>query len=457
MKKNTILKALGIMFLLFIVLSWIIPTGYFSNGGYVKDVISPVGIFDIILYPLILVTSSLFVLTFINFILIGAFYGILNKTHAYPKLLDNMSKKLKGRETLILILTTIFFTIMSSITGLEFSLFILVPFCGTLLLLIGYNKITTMLATVGGILVGNMASTYGVGVAGYVRYLTENINLNIIFRIILLIISTIILIIFTIKKSKNKETRKDIMLYKKTTKKANTTPLVIILVLTFIFVIVGMYDWTNILGIKLFDNIHSAVTGFKINEYPLFDNLIGSMPAIGAWSHYELGLTLVIMSFITGLVYKLKFSEMIEGAKDGIKEILPVALIALAANILLLLMNVDSNGYTFYNTIINQIIGGKFAIVPFSFATAIGSLLYNDFSYLLSSLYGAFVNMNDKYATIGFITQTIHGLVQLIAPTSVFLVAGLTYFKVPYTKWLKEVWKLILCLLVIVIILLIFI
>ena len=43
-------------------------------------------------------------------------------------------------------------------------------------------------------------------------------------------------------------------------------------------------------------------------------------------------------------------------------------------------------------------------------------------------------------------TQFTHGIMSLIAPTSFFLVAGLSYLKIPYQKWISYVWKLVLLL-----------
>jgi hypothetical protein len=136
---------------------------------------------------------------------------------------------------------------------------------------------------------------------------------------------------------------------------------------------------------------------------------------------------------------------------------LPVSLMVIAANILFLLMNVNSNGYTFYNTMVSKTIGESIAYLPFMLMTFIGSVLYNDFPYLLSTLYSATATFTDKYNLVFIITQTVHGLVQLVAPTSVLLVAGLVYFDVDYKNWLKNIWKLLLILLVISIIVIILI
>ena len=454
-KNNSILKALGILFLIFVALSWIIPAGYFSNGEYVKDAISPIGLFDIILYPLAAITSSVFILSALIFILIGAFYGVLNKTKAYPKLVENLAKKFKGKETVVLVVTSLVFIILTSLTSLTLPMFVFVPLFATILMLLGYSKFTSMLATVGSILVGNMASTYGSNVAGYVKYLTESMNIG--MRLIFLVLAAIVFVIFLVKTSNTKSNDKDIMLYQKTTKKVSSTPVVVIMILVLIFSLVGMFDWSNVFGVKLFTNIHDAIVGFKIGDYTLFENLMGSMTAIGTWTNYQLAMILLIATFVVGKIYKLKFSEIVEGAIEGIKEMLPVALIAIVANVIFLLMNVNSNGYTFYNSIANTLVGTKIGIVPFGTATFIGSIFYNDFPYFLSGIYGSISSLSDQYVLIGMISQLVHGLVQLIAPTSVILVAGLTYFKIPYTTWLKQMWKCLLCMLAIIIIFLIFV
>ena len=66
MKKNSLLKAIGVMFLLYVVISWFVPTGYFSEGELVKEAVTPVGLFDIVRYPLIAATSSIFISTVIS-------------------------------------------------------------------------------------------------------------------------------------------------------------------------------------------------------------------------------------------------------------------------------------------------------------------------------------------------------------------------------------------------------
>lgn len=449
MKKNNILKALGILFLLFVIISWIIPAGYFNNGEYIGTTIMPIGLFDVIIYPFMALTSSVFVLMAIDVLLIGALYGVMNKTGFYSELVDRIVKKFKGNEKKFLIFTTILFTLLSSLTGLNLVLVIFVPLFATVLMLLGFSKVTSMLSTISGILVGNIASLYGTNVAGYITYLNSNINANLLVKVGLLIIATALITFFTVISGRNKEKVKDLKLYEKTNKTVKTTKGVVTLSIMFIILVVAMYNWSMAFNIDFFDKMHESIVGFKLGNFPLFSYLIGSLPAFGHWTNYDLGFTLIITTFIIGKLYKLSLKEIIDGALDGIKEMLPVALMVIVANILFLLMNVNSNGYTFYNTMVSKTVGDSIAYLPFTIITMIGSLLYNDFPYLLSTIYSATAALTDKYSIVFMITQTIHGLVQLIAPTSVVLVIGLTFFDVDYIKWIKNIWKLLLCLFVI--------
>ncbi|MBR2247757.1 MAG: hypothetical protein IJ880_12190, partial [Bacilli bacterium] len=45
---------------------------------------------------------------------------------------------------------------------------------------------------------------------------------------------------------------------------------------------------------------------------------------------------------------------------------------------------------------------------------------------------------------VALVFQTIYGVTMLIAPTSVILVAVLSYLGISYGKWLKTIWKLFL-------------
>ena len=57
------------------------------------------------------------------------------------------------------------------------------------------------------------------------------------------------------------------------------------------------------------------------------------------------------------------------------------------------------------------------------------------------------------YPLIEFICQAMQGLSALIAPTSLVLLAVISYLKINYTTWLKTIWKFFLELFVVAFIL----
>lgn len=461
MKKDGILKAIGILFLIYVVASWIIPVGYYSTE-FTSSGTLPVGLVDLIKYPIINLTSSVFILMAICILFIGGLYAVLNKTGVYSKLVDGIVKKFKKNSNTFLIISILVFSILSSITALTLPLFAMVPLFIAVILLLGYSKIVALLSTVGAILVGNLASTYGFNISGYINYFYETgINTNIMFKIILFVLLVGALIMFVLKLSekKSKYTKDEtleIPFYEKNTAKTKTKKplaMIILLVTLMVLVLVGMYNWKYGLNVDVFDNIHSAVTEFEIKGYPIFANIIGGIDALGYWSNYEFALILVVASLVIGLLFKLKLSDIIDSFIDGCKKMVPVALYVLFANIIFLLMNSNSEG-TMFGTIANFMFTKLSSLGNLSvgIVSAIGSLFYNDFPYMINMIYSQVGTLFESVDVATFIQQTIHGLLMLVLPTSTILIAGLKYLNVSYKEWLKNVWKYLLIALIIIIV-----
>ena len=65
-------------------------------------------------------------------------------------------------------------------------------------------------------------------------------------------------------------------------------------------------------------------------------------------------------------------------------------------------------------------------------------------------------NVTDEsmYSTYTLTFQTIYGLVSMVAPTSLLVVFAVKYFDVPYTSWVKYIWRFILMLFLLVLLVL---
>lgn len=469
MKKKDILKAIGIVLGIYVLLTWLIPTGTFSGKEVTQATTDPLGLFDFVKYPVTTAATSIFILSVLVVLLIGGLYGVINKTGVYSNIIEGITKKFKGTEKTFLIITILVLGILSSLTGLVLPLFILVPFFAAVILSLGYNKMTAMLSTVGSILIGNMGSTYGFNINGYIVYFFQNkINDSIGFRILLfalVIVSFILFIIRTAKIEKKKSTRKVkaetkkkteaeeekekliIPLYEKNVdKKKSTTGLIVIMSLLVVMILTGMFNWNDGLGITLFTDIHDAVMKFELNGYPLFANILGNIDAMGYWTNTEFCMLVIIAILVIKLVYSIPLKDAFEGFVDGVKQMVPVAVYVIIANILFLIINSSTSGSTIFPTIAHFFMSmtKNFNILTFGVTSIIGSVIYNDFPYLINTLYEPISALTKEYTLVGMITQGIHGLVMLIAPTSVILVAGLKYFDISYKDWVKNIWKYLL-------------
>lgn len=518
MKRN-LLIAIGISFLVFAVLSWIVPVGTYSNGELSKNGTDPVGLFDLIGTPVS--TLLTFVLYSLVFACIGGFYGVMEKTGALSAWVTKISNKFSGKEKRFVVFTILFFVILSSLTGLVLPLFILVPLFAMVLFALNFDKVTAMASTIGALLVGSMGSTYGFNITGYTKnILSLDMNNQIIARIVILVLLTALLIFFVLKYSKRvehkealetsstkaseslekpkKATKSTTKSTKGTTKKASSktttkksstkgstkktttkkttknfaiakdvkkvevtksksvAPMVVLLVLMMIVVIVGMYNWYYGFGIELFNDIHTAVLGVKIGNYPIFENLLSGISQFGYWGNSELIIIMVITSMIIGWVYKLKVNDYVESFIAGVKKMMPTAIYAALASVVLsVLYQASYNGTgTLVDTLYSLLgMGNDFNALITGISALIGSFFYNDLYYLLAGL-SSFITGYDASAisVAGFIVQSVYGVGMIIFPTSVILIAGLSYFDVKFTKWIKYIWKFALAAFVLILV-----
>ncbi len=510
MKKYGLLKALGIVFLIFVVLSWLIPIGSYASGTFALDVTAPMGLFDLIRVPLL--TVSNYAIYGIIVLLIGGLYGVMNQSGVYTKLLNAMTKKFKGHEKRFLILSIVLFAILSSISGLNFAILVIVPLFISAILLLGYDKMTALMSTIGAMIVGTIGSTYGFNVCGYINYYFGiDVNNGIFVKLAMLALTTIVFILYVTsakrlkkieikekakaekkaakaekveKKSTKKEaakktakntkaakekkvvatkaeaTKEDkiaIPLYnEKEEKKKSIWPLAIVLTLTFIFLLVAMFNWRYGFEVTLFEEVYESIMAVEIKGYAILQNILGSLSPLGYWTITELGIVLIILTLLIGWLYNVKFKDGLDAFIEGAKEVLPVAIYVTLANIIMaVVVNIQTSGNLFL-TISDFLLNmtTEFNFLTTSLVAAIGSLFYNDFPYLLNSLVSTLgTRFTDAsiYPVIGLIFQSFYGLVMMIVPTSLMLIAGLSYLKISYKEYLKYAWKLFLQLFVVIV------
>lgn len=443
-KEYSLLKIVLIPLLVYLVLTWFIPTGSFSGGEFVKGEVSSLGLYGLFSAPIY--SFAVFAQYIILILCVGGFYGVLNKTGAYQSIVDSISKKNK---TCLLIFSVILFALLSSLFGETMLVFILLPFFISVLCKAGYDKVSSMAATIGSTLIGMVASTSG-NLAIYKNYFNLEPKSFILYNIIMLIILMFLLCMFIITKDKKekskKEAIKDIPLYESVRgNKKSVVPLIIVLVISVLLIVLGGYNWFYSYGVKLFTELHEKIIGIELFKVSIFPRIFGNFSEIGYFSNYDISAVLVISSVVISWLYSIKFNEFIDSFKKGAKEmLLPGVYVILASIVFAQVVTASGNiSITISNSILKLF--KDFNVFSGVLTGITGSFFYNDFLYLMNGLYG--IVSTYEVSNMPFILsvfQSTFGVMMFVLPVSVLLIGGLKYLNISYKDWIKYIWKFLL-------------
>lgn len=501
MKKHDILKVTGISFLVLVLLTWIIPAGTYSGAEFVKGEVIPTGLLDVFYNPLMMIGVVLQYAVIL--LVIGGFYGVLSKTGVYTKIVNGVVKKFTNKEKRFLIISIITFALLASVVGNPFVLFILVPFAAAVITLLGFNKVTTMLSTIGALMIGVIGSTTGSDMAGaLVQSYTTEITNNLLVKAIILVVITVLYTMTVLKMSKvakvvkkvevKEETKKttkkattkaetkgkkDVVKVKKETKKEtkvetkkevkkallynskelnknkSVLPLLIICSILMIIIVLSTFNW-SLFSIKFFDELHASMIELKVFDRAILDSILGYFVPFGHWDVYHLVALLLVSIPLVGWVYSIKFDDMIDGFVEGVKVMVKPAFAVLLASLMFsVFITVSDYGLSLaqnniYFTIMDFLLGltKEFNSLVIAVITFIGGFMISDFSILNSFISMPLVSMYEaeSFNVVTLVVQCVYGLTLFIAPSSMLLLAGLSLFDINYKEWLKTVGKLII-------------
>ena len=473
-KKFGFVQVLLVILLLVMVATYFIKDrsdtiSYLAFGDALVDYVqSFYYFFDVIIFMLV----------------VGGLYGALNKVYAYKKLVKMIAEKVEDKKKLFIIVVTILFALLTSLGGLNTIVFVFIPFVISIMLVLGYDKLvalsSTVLATmvgfIGGVFVTfkDSSSQYTTSYTTFDKMVGISGNFgNVLPKVLLLVVGTLLLVLFIlnhIKKVESKEEKDELgsndvfLVETKNNKTSNMKdvkvwPMALMLGILLVILILGYLPWNDLFGIKCFDKFHEWLTGLKIGKYEVFNSLISSnFAAFGKWSNLGNFMMVIVciavFIFILKFVFGVKFTELMNGFVYGVKKmIIPVMIIALAYTVLVTTYN---NG--FMETVIKAAKDsfGDNVIVS-SAIVLIGSIFSVDTYYSVVGIFSPIVsNLGDKanLNIYAILFQSIFGLVQMCGPTSILLIAGLSYLDVPYSKWLKYVWRFVLYMLILIFIVL---
>lgn len=460
-KKFDLVKVSGIMVLLTVLLTWIIPQGSFSGTAISVTEITRIGLFDFFTYGFLGMYYFTVLVTFI--FVLGGFYQVLSRIGGYQVLITKLAKKFKKKEILFTLIVSFIFTALSAVTNEYILLLVAVPFVVSIMKEMKLDKMTSFCTTVGSILVGTVGSMYSTKIVGMnVNYLGLEFNTLWYIKLIILLLAFIIFNVFNIlhlrKTLKNKEAEpvEDLFISADVTKKKTVWPVVVLLGLFAVISIMAYFPWNDVFGIKWFETALKSIQEFKLFDSTIFSYILGSATAFGSWDIFGIQGLMIITTLLLKWIYKLSLDDYLESFGEGFKKSGKLVILLLLSYLVLEF----SVMYPVIPTIVDWFIGlsDKFNVVLTAVAGLFTSLFTVEYQYTVS-LIGTFLKYTfaDNANQIAIILQTTFGLASLIAPSSAILLMGLSYCDIKFKDWIKYIWKFVLIMFILLIVIMLFI
>lgn len=460
-EKHDLMKIALLAVLVTIVLTWIIPAGSLSGGTYIKAGITRQGLADILLSG---VYSANFFIQQLMFILfVGIFYGVMSHVSGYKALVSKIANKLKGKEKIFVIGSSLVITLLTSILTQTYAILIFIPFIINIASKLNLDKITTFLCSFGSMLIGILGATYGSeGFIYFINYLNYyqvvSITAEIGIRFGILALTFILFNFFTIRHMNNNSKKKEdkvedlFLVEEEKSKKIKIWPMALFLIVILVFAILGYVNWSENFNITIFTKFHTWLTELAIGDYTVIAYLLGNnATAFGAWDLYTITIVMAIVLLLSVIIYGVKLDDIIENAIDGLKKVVKPLILLLLVYIVFVMVYWSP----FTVTICNWINSFADGFNPFlaTISAAISGLFHIDFGFAGYALGDILTTTYGSSFEIGMVIYVaINGLVGFVAPTSAILLIGLSYLDIPYKKWMKHIWKFALIMLALLLI-----
>ena len=426
MKKYHTLLVVAITILVVVLLTWLLPITYFQEELVAGERVQA-GIFSAATYGLF--TFYNFIYVFLGLLLIGGFYGILNKVPAYRILLDKMVKHIKNHQVLYLILIVLVLSISVAFTGLTFEMLVFLPFIAAVVLMLGYDKIIAAMVTVGSVSVGVIGSLFSKAIVGKLNDVLESTTYNdlIIPKAIILVVCAIVLIVNIIIKARKSEVKESIdesfLVPKKvTSKKVKVWPLATIAIIGTIVMLLASIDWSGAFKVAFFSD---ALTTIK------------SWPILSKYIILTVSVMVVLYNVLTSLYKLYKAEDKSQKLMSKRRMIVSIVFGVIAFLALLKIMLEDVFNATHFMSNAIEAIKLDGIVTGFTFdkllgsVVAFGSWTYNDYMILLLVVclaikYAYHIKFSEIIENIGdgFKNVLYASLVVLLSYTVLITVSG---------------------------------
>lgn len=459
-EKHDLVKIAGIMVLITVLLTWVIPQGYFSGSELISNDITRIGIFDFFTYGLLGMYYFTVLVTFL--FVLGGFYQVLSKTGGYQKLTANMAKTFKGKEILFTLVVSFIIAAISAVTNEYILLIAAAPFFITIMKKMGLDKITAFVTTFGSILVGALGTVYSTKIVGAsVQYLSVEYSTLLWAKLLVFGLTYVIFNVFTvlhIVKHKPTKDEEIVDMFEETdvTKKDKVWPLAIILILAAIVAIMAYLPWEEVFGVTWFKTAKEVILKYEVFDSPIFGYILGNVKEFGAWDIFGIQIIMLIATLLVKWIYKINMNDFLTELGEGFKKVGKMVILLLLTYLILEFTAM----FPVIPTIVDWIISlsSKFNVLLTTVSGLLTSAFTVEYSYTVN-LIGTFLitKFADFTDQIALILQLTYGYVGFFIPSSAILLMGLSYLGISYKEWMKYIWKFLLIMLALIIILLVII
>ena len=436
------------------IATWFIPTGQYDYvdgtpvaGSYHAVAANPQGIGAVLLSPLQGFFDAVDVELFI--LMVGGFLGVVMETGAINNGVAAVVRKMRGREKWMIPILMILFGIGGTTFGMWEETMAFYPILLPVFLAAGYDAVVSISVVLLGAGVGVLCSTvnpFATGIAA--GFAGVSLGDGLVLRVVMLIVYEAVAIWFVMRYAKRVKTDPTCSVVYHNRWREHEIP--------------NMDEAEPLTGKqKLVLVLFAAVFLIMIYSVIPFEDVgITALPTLGWWFP-ELGALFLAGGLVIGLVYGMGDAKVAERFTLGAADLLSVAFIIGMSRGITTLMNngliTDTVLYWGERLLTGT---GSIAFIVLTY------LLYLPLSVLIPSTsglatlsipimapLGQFADVSSALIITAF--QSASGLVNLVTPTSAVVMGALVFGRIPYDKWLKYIWKLLLIFLVLTLLFLI--
>lgn len=448
LKMPTAYTILITIILVIAALTWIIPAGQYEYrpdgepiaGSYHEVEQNGQGFGAVALAPLTGLYEAIDIAAFI--LMVGGFLGVMTATGAIDAGIGAIIRGLEGRENLLIPVLMCAFALGGTTFGMAEETIAFYPLVLPIIIAAGYDAITAvsviMLGAGAGVL-GSTVNPFATGIAS--GFAGISLGDGILLRLIMLVVFLFLSIWYVASyanKVKEEPSRSFVADLREEHRK---------------HFLAQVGETQALAGKQKLALILFGIT-FLVMVYAVipFDEMGLPIPTLGWWFP-ELSALFLVGAILVGIFCRLGEQKLVDSFVAGAADLMGVAFIIGISRGITVVMNAG----LITDTILSW---GERAL------TGVASVLFLLLTYVIFIPLSFLVPSSSGLATLSMpimapladfggvgrdlvVTafQSASGLVNLITPTSAVVMGGLAIGRVPYDRWLKYVWKLIVIIL----------